>query len=379
MPGIANISRYEHSVGTAYLSSRLGFFNRLAEQDKLVLQASALLHDFGITAYGHLVEEALQYVSLSFEHEMKLSMLVQNSENTELGGVDLQIYAGHQSGVTKWLERTFGTEARKRFNDIVDITAGRGMLGPCVSGDIDVDNLDNLVRIAFHMGLKVDTQLPVKIALGMVGTKEGEGIIFSHKSAEPIKEWLELRQNVYSRLMLSREDFTGKAMLICATVMAIQGGYLGVPEYIWTLTDRGLLQHLLDSKDKNIINAVESWLVGDLWPLSDLLWMAGDAPRYTTLKDFNVFISEALGRSCFSYRIRDKRTRLLNVHLESGDVIQLGTNPTTWVLGIVSQLRSDFTVAQKRTFRQLASEFFQVDCLGRVGEIDSGSLPFLRS
>src|SRR6267142_15615 len=59
MPGIANISRYEHSIGVAYLASRIGFRNHISNDDLLVVQAASLIHDTGITPFGHLAEEAL--------------------------------------------------------------------------------------------------------------------------------------------------------------------------------------------------------------------------------------------------------------------------------------------------------------------------------
>src|SRR5687767_4332179 len=57
MPGIANGSRYEHSIGVAYLASRLGFRNRISKSDLLVIQAAGLIHDSAITPFCHLAEE----------------------------------------------------------------------------------------------------------------------------------------------------------------------------------------------------------------------------------------------------------------------------------------------------------------------------------
>lgn len=368
MPGIANISRYEHSIGVAYLAGRIGFSSRLSRPEALVLQAAAILHDSAITAFGHLVEEAFQYVSASFNHEMKLSILLQNSGEGELGGINLQLYAGHESGIRKWSEQTFGAEADKRLQEIVETLTGKGMFGPCIAGDIDLDNLDNLTRIAFHMGLEVDRRLPTQIAMGIIGTKEGDGVIFSSEAIEPIKKWLELRQKVYTRLMLSRDDFAGKAMLIYSTITAFKKKKLDPPNYAWTLTDRELLQRLLGSEDNDVVHTVQSWLVRDLWPLSDLLWMEGKAPLYATINNFNEFISDVLGRPCFAYRISDKRTRYLNLRIESGKMVQLGDPPSGWVLGVASRKRKDFTIAENRHLQQVASEFFNTKCLGKAGE-----------
>ncbi len=60
MPGIANLSRYEHVLGVCYLAGQVGFLGTLNRHDRTVLAASALLHDWAITSFGHLVEEAFQ-------------------------------------------------------------------------------------------------------------------------------------------------------------------------------------------------------------------------------------------------------------------------------------------------------------------------------
>jgi HD superfamily phosphohydrolase len=263
MPGIANVSRYEHAIGAAYLGTQVGFGNRIGRTEALVLQSAGLLHDVAITAFGHLVEEALYYVDGSFDHEKKLSMLLQNSDDGELGGINLQLYAGRESGIREWAKRTFGIEAEDRLKAITDALTGKGKFGRCIKGGVDLDNLDNLTRIAFHMGLDVDRRLPIQIAKGMVGSSEEDGTVFSLWSIDFIKKWLELRRGVYNRLMLSRDDFAGKIMLIYATVTAYTAGDLGPSRYAWTLTDYELVGRLLRSKD-NVVHTLQSWLVRDL-------------------------------------------------------------------------------------------------------------------
>lgn len=378
MPGIANISRYEHAIGAAYLASRIGFKHRISRIDALVLQAAALLHDVAITAFGHLVEEALHYIKAPFDHEMKLSMLLHNSNDGELGGIDLQLYAGRESGLRAWAQQMFGVEAEERLRAITEAFAGKGKFGPCISGGVDLDNLDNVTRIAFHMGLAVDRELPIRIARGIVGSTEKDGAIFDPASVDLIGKWLELRRKVYNRLMLSRDDFIGKVMLIYATVAAYLEGDLDPPRYAWTLTDSELIQHLLHSRRNDVVQAVSSWLVRDLWPLSDLIWMDGEAPDYARMYDFSEVVTTTVGRPCFAYGIRDKRVRLLKIRLESGDTVQLGAAPNRWVLGVASRKRESFTTIENRRLQQVASEFFGVRCLERAEEPTSEMLPLFQ-
>lgn len=378
MPGIANISRYEHSIGVAYLASHLGLFAHLSKIDKMVLQAAGIMHDFAISAFGHLVEEALQYISEDIKHELKLSVLLQRPMDGEVGGIDLQVYEGRQSGIKNWADHTFESEAEARLQEIVEALKGKGRFGPCIAGDIDLDNLDNLIRIAFHMGLKVDKLLPTIISSGILESNEKDGVIISEEIIEPIKKWLDLRRVVYNRLMLSRDDFTGKVMLIYATITAYKREELGHDKYAWTLTDRELIQRLLQSKDKDVVRTVQSWLIRDIWPLSDLIWMEGVAPKYGLIYKFNEFISNDLKRPCFAYGITDKRTRSLNLRLKTGEIVHLGASPSGWILGVASRNRSNFTIAHNRDILKAATVFFNTKCIGKANEVSPNKYPLFK-
>ena len=371
MPGIANISRYEHAIGTTHLAGRVGFGAHLNQIDTIILQAGAMLHDAAITAFGHLMEEALRYVSASFDHEMKLSVMLRNTGDAELGGINLQLFAGRESGIRTWAERVFKSAAEERLHEITNTLSGGGRFGRCISGDVDLDNLDNLTRIAFHMGLNVERKLPTRIASRMVGIDEKEGPIFSGDVIDDLESWLQLRWAVYNRLMLSQEDFAGKVMLIYAMVTAYNQGDLGPNKYAWTLTDDNLIQCLLKSKNSEVVSTVHAWMLREIWPLSDLVWMQGKAPDYVKIYDFCEEASALIGRPCFVYAIRDKRFRLLKVHLDSGEVLQLGRAPDRWVLGIASRLRTAFTAKENQLLQEAAAQFFNTRCLGRTNEAEA--------
>ena len=367
MPGISNVSRYEHCIGAAHLATRVGFRHQLTEVDAVVLQAAALLHDVFIAPFGHLVEEALRYVGVQFNHEEKASQLLQSGTRAEeeLGGVDLQMYVGRQAGIRRWAERTFQFAAAEKLQIIFAAGRGRGPFGHCIAGDVDLDNLDNLTRMAFHMGLEVDRTLPVRVAEAMRECSE-EGIVFSDIVRCMLEEWLHLRATVYRKFMLSREDFVGKVMLIFATVTAYRRNVLGPPQYAWRMTDRELIACLAGSRDPEIRQAIDAWLLSELWPLSDLLWMQGHAPSYAEVLAFGEALSEQLQRPCFCYRIADKRVRRLEVRTQ-GQVLAIGREPDRWLLGAAARSRSKpFSTDDSRRIRLAASEFFNTQCLGRA-------------
>jgi HD superfamily phosphohydrolase len=136
MPGIANLSRYEHSLGVAYLASNVAFRGRISESEDLVFRASALLHDCSITAFGHLVEEAFQYVGTGFHHEERLRVIASGRAVEEILGTDGQILVGRQNGLSQWLRAVARSEeaSNQMLGAIIEHIRGRGRFGGIIFG-----------------------------------------------------------------------------------------------------------------------------------------------------------------------------------------------------------------------------------------------------
>lgn len=135
MPGIANVSRYEHVLGVAHVAGQTSLAKLLTPRDRTILQAAALLHDAAITPFGHLIEEAMSYGGSQFHHEQKWSRLLDNNDaDAEIGSVDLQIYCGRESGLRPWAERAFSTaDSGSALREIFDAIMGHGLIGRAIA------------------------------------------------------------------------------------------------------------------------------------------------------------------------------------------------------------------------------------------------------
>lgn len=364
MPGISNISRYEHAIGVGYLSKQVGFFKKLSHKDSLILQAAALLHDWNITPYGHLVEEAFSYVSQGYNHETKMEDM-QRNEFSELGGLNCQLIYGRETKIKQWVLSIFGSDWEESLLTIGAIIKGEGKLGKCIASNIDLDNIDNVLRIAFHMGLKVDRSLPKKVAQGMEDICDKSGVIYSPSIIPYIREWLELRKIVYSKLMPSKVDFSGKTMLIWAIVWGLSQGI--IKRYDWSLDDINLTMKLLTCGNEKIVETVKRWLVGEVWNLSELFWLEGKMPIYQKIFDFCKVVSKEIGRECLVYRIKDKRDRKLTIITSDGNYVT-GNNSNKWLLGVASPLRKNFSKKENKIIINLASDYFEAAYIGTSDE-----------
>ena len=128
----ANHTRFEHSLGVYHLADRalesLGVEGRQAER----VRAAALLHDVGHAPFSHNVEELI-HRRTGLYHDDVGDLLTNTPVASVLRDHDLEP------------------------DRIAGLIAGEGRLGDLVSGELDVDRMDYLVRDAHHTGVPYGT------------------------------------------------------------------------------------------------------------------------------------------------------------------------------------------------------------------------------
>ncbi|PSP64996.1 phosphohydrolase, partial [Halobacteriales archaeon QH_8_64_26] len=128
----ANHTRFEHSLGVYHLASEalahLGIEGRQAER----VRAAAICHDVGHGPYSHCLEELIHRRTGKY-HDDVADLL--------LKGQIAAVLAAHDLDPEK----------------VADLVRGEGRLGQLISGELDVDRTDYLVRDAHHTGVPYGT------------------------------------------------------------------------------------------------------------------------------------------------------------------------------------------------------------------------------
>ncbi|MEF8831015.1 MAG: HD domain-containing protein, partial [Halobacteriales archaeon] len=123
----ANHTRFEHSLGVYHLAGRaldhLGIEGTQAER----VRAAALLHDVGHVPFSHNLEDLIHRRTGKYHDDV--------DDLLDRGAVG-DVLRGH------------GLAPR----EVAKLVAGEGELGQLVSGELDVDRMDYLVRDAHHTG-----------------------------------------------------------------------------------------------------------------------------------------------------------------------------------------------------------------------------------
>ncbi|HTY92179.1 MAG TPA: HD domain-containing protein [Methanocella sp.] len=124
-PG-ANHTRFEHSLGTYYLASRLG--SELSEEERREIEIAALLHDIGHGPYSHDSEDIIEEYTRR-RHDDVLFLLESDEIASILGeyGIKPSAVSSHIQGKTK--------------------------IGQIITGSLDVDRMDYLIRDSYYTGV----------------------------------------------------------------------------------------------------------------------------------------------------------------------------------------------------------------------------------
>lgn len=124
-PG-ANHTRFEHSLGTYYLASRLG--QALSEEERREIEIAALLHDVGHGPYSHDSEDILEEYTRR-RHDDVGALL----EGDEIAPI-LEEYGIKPSAIAMHIQ-------------------GKTRIGQIITGSLDVDRMDYLIRDSYYTGV----------------------------------------------------------------------------------------------------------------------------------------------------------------------------------------------------------------------------------
>ncbi len=238
-PG-ANHTRFEHALGVAHLVERLGSELKLSKGELNSLLAAAVLHDIGHAPYSHTLEY-LMAEYLKKDH-MELTCEIIMGETSICGPEELERL--RKLGVPSVVDvlAKYGISSR----EVACLLLGKHRkpyLGHIIHGEIDVDQIDFLLRDAHFTG----------VALGMVDVDRLLRTLIVHrnrlaiasKGVEAVEGLLTARALMYTSVYYHHTVRIAELMLANAVEFAIKrgGGRINRDNF-YLLTDSELLERL---------------------------------------------------------------------------------------------------------------------------------------
>ena len=133
-------TRFDHSLGVCYITSLMAEALEVSDEEQELLRLAALLHDIGHGPFSHVSEEILEIYSKGDKpketfkiHETITADIIRQSEE---------------------LNRHISQSDRDRLIKILESGYGDPLLHSIVSGPLDADKQDYLLRDSYFCGVK---------------------------------------------------------------------------------------------------------------------------------------------------------------------------------------------------------------------------------
>ncbi|MCJ7633962.1 HD domain-containing protein [Candidatus Bathyarchaeota archaeon] len=316
-PSFSSVNRFEHSLGVCHLARLASDALGLSNTDRIELMCASLYHDVSTPPFAHVTEELMDEF-YGFDHEENLrSLLVGKTE--DLGMEKVQVYKGRGLKLLKVIQ---GEEGRKLGLDIfriADMATGKGKFGPLVKGEIDLDNIDNVIRAATAMGIKSAGGHDAE-ALSRTLSVSNSGISLHGDSMAYLGKWQHTRYTLYDMIYGAVEDFSLQTMLKSAIRLLLNAEderkFLRLD---WRLTDEELVRDRI-MNDENARKIWDRILLCRPCPCIGIFSLSGLKSHYFVKKNINAIedmASDVLGIRPIANFTLDKRYRSLTYPLRT--------------------------------------------------------------
>jgi len=328
-PALSDTRRFTHTLGVLHLALEIAPALRWRYPQKHVQAffVSCIVHDLGTPAFGHVFEYILKSKT-GWSHEANFRQIIRGTYRPE--GPYAQIYYRRGLRLYSVLE---DLELGEYEDLIASYVVGQKDLGWLISGSMDLDNIDNVYRMAWLLGLGPNITQALDLARSI--DTDDRGLSFSPAALPLVQAWQALRRSAYEILAFDESNLAGQAMLTELLMGAMDKNVLG--EEHWYLTDEQLLQYLSrNDMPPELRDVVHRFATADYYASVFLGWYGQakgerDLRLPSELELLREALSDRLGIPCCPYVFYDNGTfeKELNLHLcHSADYTDGVTNVT---------------------------------------------------
>ena len=339
--GGTSLNRFEHAIGTAYLAQEIvkKISHNQKDQDAFII--AALLHDIVTAPFGHSLEylyESLQ--NKDYEHANIWQMM--------FSGKTIPSSRNYFVGQKLSLPLSLKQDMLGKIRDILEM---KHPLSKILANDIDIDNIDNVFRFAFHIGINIDKNLPLLLAKNL--QYKNDKLYSTPDTLNYFEEWFNIRRQLYKYLLEDEGEFVAKALLERAFIECFKEDLIS--EHDWVLTDAAMIELIMTGKNTVAKNSIQKLMLMD-FPEHRIIYFTQDYRKIDKLlhnEKLHV-INMAFNKGVLLHFIRDVnktcRQLLINTNHEQKTI---GYLDDRYLIGLFSENMQDIKTVKEYLKNQL--------------------------
>lgn len=235
LPTLSEIRRFSHTLGVLRLALSNAHVG-LTDNEVKAFAAAILIHDAATPPFAHLVEYHLKDQK-GWDHESALPGLLTGHEFAD--NVSHQILPGEAIKFER-----ICIAAKIDFELVLSIVRKQHRASSLLFGTLDFDNLDNVLRMAWALGLKVSSAPILDIARSIAVGINGE-FLLSEALRPAVINWTAIRKAVYEVLVFDETTVATQAVLTKA--IRVLFAQRDSDDIHWTSRDSDLIETLSQS------------------------------------------------------------------------------------------------------------------------------------
>ncbi|MFA6054165.1 MAG: HD domain-containing protein [Thermodesulfovibrionales bacterium] len=343
--GGTSLNRFEHAIGTAYLAQEIIKFHTVHKNEREAFIIAALLHDVVTAPFGHSLEYLFESIkNVNYEHANIWRMI--------FSGKTIPSSRYFFCGRKAVLHTLFKHDKVEMIQNILE---GKHALSSLLVNEIDIDNIDNVFRFAFHIGIPFNKEIPLQLARSL---KYKDAILsVNSKALRFFEEWFNIRNNLYKYLLEDKGEFVAKALLERCLIECYKEDLLS--EYDWVLTDAEMYKHILKEGNKTAQKYIQKLMLMEFPEFREIYYSINYGKIDSLLKNKKIqIIEDAFQGGVLLHFIRDvnKTKRPLktsSIEVSSYKETLIGYAEDRYLIGMFSDTSSNI----KKTLSYLENTF----------------------
>ena len=238
-------TRFEHSIGCMHIAGRVSHQLQLPDDEQQLLRLTALVHDIGHGPFSHVSEEILKGVSGKKQaHELLTFRIIKAS---------------------KLLAGPLSDNEREEIVGILEGTRGDSLSRGIISGPLDVDKQDYLLRDSYFCGVKYGVYDLDRLieTLRIHKDKHDRSLAVSEDGVHTLEQFVIARYHMTSQVYRHRVRLISDSMIVRGIELGISHDKITWLKELYAFEDNdAFLENYLSWDDERLIKA----LLGDSVP-----------------------------------------------------------------------------------------------------------------